>query len=436
MRAQRHAVCQLPLLAEASAGVTIAIEGFATSPLYPEMAIDYQSAARARTGNRADLSAALTDARRQTLAGFAAYADALPALGVPQRADLNPPLWELGHIGWFQEWWTVRNPEIAQGWRADPLAARPAPFLPGADTLYDSNAVPHDSRWQLPLPDANATRDYLAAGLDASLAALAASGPGDDDLYFHRLALFHEDMHNEGTIYMAHGLGIALPVPPPTAAAAPGGTLPVAATRHRLGWAGPGFAFDNELTGREVDIGAFEIDVAPVSNARFAAFVEAGGYADARHWSAAGQAWRLEQGASAPRFWREAASVWQQRWFGAWRDLEDNAAATNLNCYEAEAYCAWAGRRLPSEAEWEVAAFVLPDMAWGEVWEWTADPFTPYPGFVAHPYRDYSEPWFGSRRVLRGASLATHARMRHPCYRNFFTPERRDIFAGFRTCAR
>ena len=433
MRAQRHAVCQLPLLAEASAGVTIATEGFATSPLYPEMATDYQSAVRARSGNRADLAAALTDSRRQTLAGFAVYAEALPALGVPQRADLNPPLWELGHIGWFQEWWTVRNPDVAQGWRADPLAARAAPLLPGADALYDSSTVPHDSRWQLPLPDAGATRDYLAAGLEASLAALAAAGPGDVDLYFHRLALFHEDMHNEAAIYMAHGLGIALPVAAPVPVA-PRGTWGVTATRHRLGWAGSGFAFDNELAGRTVDIGAFEIDAAPVSNARFAAFVDAGGYADTRFWSAASRAWGQEQRASAPRFWRRAASTWQQCWFGAWRDLEPDAAATNLNFFEAEAYCAWARRRLPSEAEWELAALTLPGLAWGEVWEWTADPFIPYPGFVTHPYRDYSAPWFGSRRVLRGASLATHARMRHPRYRNFFTPERNNIFAGFRTC--
>jgi EgtB-related family protein len=123
------------------------------------------------------------------------------------------------------------------------------------------------------------------------------------------------------------------------------------------------------------------------------------------------------------------------RRFGTWLDLVPAAPASNLTCHEAEAWCAWAGRRLPTEEEWEYCATTQPDMQWGEVWEWTASPFAPYPGFTPHPYRDYSAPWFGSRRVLRGASTATHARMRHPRYRNFFTPERNDILAGFRSCA-
>ena len=107
----------------------------------------------------------------------------------------------------------------------------------------------------------------------------------------------------------------------------------------------------------------------------------------------------------------------------------------HLSCDDAEAWCRWAGRRLPTEAEWECAALTQPAMRWGQVWEWTASGFEPYPGFVAHPYRDYSEPWFGSRRVLRGACVATAAIMVHPRYRNYFTPERCDIFAGFRSVA-
>ncbi|MBL8384286.1 MAG: SUMF1/EgtB/PvdO family nonheme iron enzyme [Burkholderiales bacterium] len=391
----------------------------------------HHAADEARAGDAGMLGRALADTRAQTLRSFEAYAAALPALGVPLRSELNPPLWELGHIGWFQEWWIGRNPARGAGQRADPLVARPPSRLAGADHLYDSSAVPHDTRWSLPLPDATATRDYLAATLDQSLALLPPADAGDDALYFHRLALFHEDMHNEAAIYMAHGLGFAVPdarLP----AGAVAGAVDLPAGRHRLGWDGPGFAFDNELTGRDAAIAGGAIDAAPVTNARFAAFVEAGGYADERFWSAAGRAWRGER--RQPRFWRRAGSRWEHCWFGAWRDLDAQAPATNLSCHEAEAWCAWAGRRLPTEAEWEIAATTRAAFAWGEVWEWTADAFLPYPGFVPHPYRDYSAPWFGTRRVLRGGSVATHPRMKHPRYRNFFTPERNDIFAGFRSC--
>ena len=107
----------------------------------------------------------------------------------------------------------------------------------------------------------------------------------------------------------------------------------------------------------------------------------------------------------------------------------------HLTAYEAEAWCRWAGRRLPTEAEWECAALSAPGFSWGQAWEWTASQFQPYPGFTPHPYREYSEPWFGSRRVLRGACVATAPTLAHPRYRNFFEPQRNDVFAGFRSCA-
>lgn len=395
---------------------------------------DILAATRARCGSAADLADALADCRARTLRLADAYADALPALGVPQRAELNPPLWELGHIGWFQEWWIARNPVRDEGRRADPLAPRRPSLLAGADNLYDSSAVAHGARWALPLPDARATRDYLAAGLAATLAHLDSAAADDDGLYFYRLSLFHEDMHNEAAIYMANNLGFAVSDAHP-AHACIGDSMVLAGGTHHLGWHGDGFAFDNELAGRTVAIEPFEIDAAPVSNARLAAFVEADGYRRPEFWSAAGRQWLAESGAVAPRFWRNAGSRREVCRFGAWVDLEPSAPACNLTCFEAEAWCAWAGRRLPTEEEWECCATTQAAMQWGDVWEWTASAFEPYPGFMPHPYRDYSAPWFGSRRVLRGASSATHPRMRHPRYRNFFPPERNDIFAGFRSCA-
>ena len=124
---------------------------------------------------------------------------------------------------------------------------------------------------------------------------------------------------------------------------------------------------------------------------------------------------------------------WQQQRFGVWAPLDLEAPAVHVSLADANAWCRWAGRSLPTEAQWECAAVNRSDMAWGEVWEWTASVFEPFPGFVAHPYLDYSAPWFGSRQVLRGACTATATTMVSPRYRNFFAPERRDIFAGFRT---
>jgi len=140
-----------------------------------------------------------------------------------------------------------------------------------------------------------------------------------------------------------------------------------------------------------------------------------------------------------PRFLRQVTRgngepAWERHHFGQWQPLDKEAPACHLTYFEAEAWCRWAGRQLPTEAQWERAAMTRPGFHWGQVWEWTASTFNPYPGFEAHPYRDYSAPWFGDRPVLRGASWATAGRMAHPRYRNYFTPERNDLHAGFRTC--
>jgi ergothioneine biosynthesis protein EgtB len=377
-------------------------------------------------------------ARADTLASFAAYERALPGLAVPLRAELNPPLWELGHIGWFQEFWISRNPERLSGDRANADASRTSARRVGADALYDSSRVPHDSRWQLPLPDAEATRDDLARQLDDTLDLLRQCGAADDALYFFRLALLHEDMHHEAALYMARGLGIAIDDARWRARAlpAPTGPLEFGAQTWRLGSSsGHGFAFDNEVPAYEVALAPFAIDREAVRWAEFLPFVECGAYDQTRWWTAQGAQWRAARPQDGLRYLRRTGGCWEQWCGGRWTPLDPHQAAVHLTLHEAEAWCHWAGRRLPTEMEWECAACSAPgSFRWGDVWEWTASPFAPYPGFVPHPYRDYSAPWFDGRRVLRGASHYTQPRMRHPRYRNFFPATRNDVPAGFRSC--
>jgi ergothioneine biosynthesis protein EgtB len=390
-----------------------------------------------RSADAATLAAALAASRRDTLATFAAFERALDGLAVPRRPELNPPLWELGHVGWFQEFWTSRFPERARGIHANPSAPRSEGVRSGADALYDSSRVPHDARWALALPDARATRSDLEAQLERTQRLLALAGKDDEALYFFRLVLLHEDMHHEAALYMAQALGVAIddarwrPAPLPEACT----EIEFEAGPWRTGSSGPGFAFDNECRAHEVAVPASRIDCRVVRWAEYLPFVEAGGYHEERWWSAAGRSWLEQTRATAPRFLARSPGRWLRCWHGRWAALDPALPACHLTHHEAQAWCRWASRRLPGEAEWERAAVLAPDrFEWGQVWEWTASRFGPYPGFVAHPYREYSAPWFDGRPVLRGASFATQARLRHPRYRNYFSPERNDVFAGFRSC--
>lgn len=391
-----------------------------------------------RTAGPAVLAAALQASRHDTLATFAAFERALPGLQVPQRATLNPPLWELGHIGWFQAWWLSRNPQQAAGLQADPDAPRSPPARPGADALYDSARVAHARRWSLPLPDADATRADLARDLALHLAMLQHAADDDTALYFHRLVLLHEDMHHEAALYMAQALGVPITDArwQPPLLPQPRETLVLPAGEWRLGHAGDGgFAFDNELCAHAVPLGPTDIDSRVLTWAEYLPFVQAGGYRQPHLWTKAGRAWLAETGAQAPRYLRREGDDWQAWRQGDWRPLALQGPACHLTAFEAEAWCRWAGRRLPTEAEWERAAAQAPGFEWGAVWEWTASPFEPYPGFAPHPYREYSQPWFGSRRVLRGASFLTQPRLHDLRYRNFFPPDRNDVPAGLRSCA-
>ena len=391
-------------------------------------------AADARRLAGAALAEALRDARATTLARTLDQDDA--AWNVPQQAGVNLPAWELGHLAWFAEFWILRGPH-----RTGPdgfvAAARP-PSIAGPDAIFDSARLAHADRWRVALP----TRAELAARLETQLEACidAIARNEDDDAanYFHRLALFHEDMHGEAFACLRATLGWPAP---------PGLALPSLPMREPLRIDGAaivlgrpaaerGFAFDNEQPALPVHVAPFEIDATPVRNAEFVAFVEAGGYAEATLWPGAAGEWRSRHALSHPSRWRrDASGAWQMRWFDRWLPLDPAAPVIHVSAWEAEAYCRWAGRRLPRAAEWELAARDA-RFAWGHgVWEWTADPFLPYPGFVAGPYSDYSRPWFGDHRELRGGAFATSERMHDTRYRNFFVADRSDVFAGFRTAA-
>jgi iron(II)-dependent oxidoreductase len=246
------------------------------------------------------------------------------------------------------------------------------------------------------------------------------------------------------------------------------------------------FVFDNEKWAHPIEVDPFQMALAPVTNAAFVNFVEDDGYLNPTWWSEQGWRWRSNDDLQHPLYWRKGEIGWLRRHFDTLVPLEEDHPVVHVSWYEAEAYCQWAGRRLPTEAEWELAASAEPSAdglgmtgrkrryPWGDsppspehanldsnlmgcmdvnalpagdsafgcrqmlgnVWEWTADAFYPFPGYVVdYPYREYSAPWFGYRKVLKGGAWATRPRLIGNTYRNFFTPDRNDVIAGFRTCA-
>ncbi len=431
----------------------------------------------------------------------------------PLLPIVNPPLWEIGHVAWFQEWWVLRH------------LHKQKPIIEGGDALYNSAEVTHESRWELKLPSREKTLEYMQLVLDRVSDAVSSKDLSEEEKYFPLLVTFHEGMHDEALTYTRQTLAYPPPRlnsasttkidteikggPLPGDVEIPGGTFMLGATENFP------FVFDNEKWAYQVSVKPFRIARASVTNGEFAAFVEDGGYGRHDFWSKEGQRW-LESGGgldlehSFSKFWskegprtsdwssssrrvehpvywqRESGGRWLRRRYNELVPLEEHLPVIHVNWYEAEAYCNWAGRRLPTEVEWEsaasgeptrdgcesagrkrrfpwgdepptpdranldwsaggcvdVGALPLGDSAFGcrqmigNVWEWTATDFRPYPGFVIDPYREYSQPWFENHKVLRGGCWTTRSHLIRNTWRNFYTPDRRDVWAGFRTCAK
>jgi iron(II)-dependent oxidoreductase len=381
---------------------------------------------------REQLPAAFDEARAATFAATLDLTD--EQWRVPYHRGIQPTAWDLAHIAWFAEFWCLRGPHRI-GIDAHVCADQPVRFIP-TDDQYDSARISHRARWQMPLFPREVLLERMRDQLAACKQAVAAGGDSDADLYHARFSVLHELMHVEALVWTRGILGHPAPegLALPCVEARPEVALP--GGEHEIGWRSgeQGFGFDNELPGRTVRLHPFAIDASPVTNAQFRAFVEADGYRREEFWPGAARAWLERNERDAPERWRKtAAGRYEQRWFDAWVPLPPQQPVIHVNAYEAEAFCRFAGRRLPTAAEWEVAA---PHIAWGKmVWEWTADPFAPYAGFRPGPYHTYSAPWFHHQREMRGGAFATHRLMHDARYRNFFLPQRTDVFAGFRTAA-
>ncbi|HEV3408107.1 MAG TPA: ergothioneine biosynthesis protein EgtB [Gaiellaceae bacterium] len=426
---------------------------------------------------KAAIGAALEAARERTLTLLAPVPEDDQ---IRQHSPLMSPLvWDLAHVGYFEERWLVQ--ELGG---VEPMDAR-------YGDLYDAFLHPRSERPSLPLLRPAEARSYVDTVRERTLSVLdgVELDPANPLLahgFVYGMVIQHEHQHVEtmlATLQLRRD-GVYDPL---VEAAQPRRGAPPARSEvfveggpFFLGTDDEPWAYDNERPAHEVEVSAFWIDAAPVTNEAYLEFVAAGGYADRHAWSEPGWAWREEAGLEHPEFWeREGEGAWSRVRFGRREALRPDEPVQHVCWYEADAYARWAGKRLPTEAEWEKAASSSPDgrkprYPWGDeppgpavanlggallgpaeaggypdgasaygceqmigdVWEWTASDFRAYPRFKAFPYREYSEVFFGEDyKVLRGGSWATHPVAVRTTFRNWDFPIRRQIFAGFR-CAR
>lgn len=387
---------------------------------------------------------------------------------------MSPLVWDLAHIGNQEEQWLLR------------AVAGQGAMRPEIDSLYDAFEHPRAARPALPLLAPAEARAYAAdvrgRALDVLERAELHGSPLRDAAFAFGMVAQHEQQHDE-TMLITHQLrrgpaALSAPEPPRGDASGLPAEVLVPAGPFTMGTSVEPWALDNERPAHHRFVPAFHIDTVPVTNGAYLRFIEDGGYAEPHWWAPEGWAAVRENGLRAPLFWRREGGGWLRRRFGVTEPVPADEPVLHVSWYEADAYARWAGRRLPDEAEWEKAARHDPVSGrslrypWGDedptperanlgqrhlrpapagaypagasplgvrqligdVWEWTASDFLPYPGFAAFPYREYSEVFFGpAHKVLRGGSFAVDEVACRGTFRNWDLPVRRQIFAGFRT---
>ncbi|MFK8908959.1 ergothioneine biosynthesis protein EgtB [Streptomyces sp. YS-3] len=388
---------------------------------------------------------------------------------------MSPLVWDLAHIGNQEEQWLLRA-----------VAGREA-MRPEIDSLYDAFEHPRAARPSLPLLSPAEARRYAAEVRGRALDVLESTpmegGPRLVDAGFaFGMVAQHEQQHDE-TMLITHQLregpaALSAPEPPDGSTADLPGEVLVPGGPFTMGTSAEPWALDNERPAHHRIVPAFHLDTTPVTCGAYLRFIEDGGYTDERWWNPKGWAMVRRNGLTAPLFWRREGGQWLRRRFGVTEPVPLDEPVLHVSWYEADAYARWAGRRLPTEEEWEKAARYDPASGrsrrypWGDadptsdranlgqrhlrpapagaypagasplgvrqligdVWEWTSSDFMPYPGFVAFPYREYSEVFFGpDHKVLRGGSFAVDQVACRGTFRNWDLPVRRQIFAGFRT---